>query len=72
MNTATFDVVKVVHELECMIYAGIVKDSLYSNVELKPIDKYILRAEAHGITMIDNYVYTYYSKWAKANNYLLC
>ena len=74
MNTATFDVVNAAqYELECMIYAGIVKDDLlYSNVRLKSIDKYIPsqhRSTWYTNAEIDNYVYTYYSKWAKANNY---
>lgn len=74
MNSATFDVVNAAqYELECMIYAGIVKeDLLYSNVKLKSVNKYIPsqhRSTWYTNAELDNYVYTYYSKWAKANNY---
>jgi len=74
LNTATFDIVNAAqYELECMIYAGLVKDDLlYSNTTHKSVDKYIPsqhRSTWYSNAMLDEYVYTYYSKWARTNNY---
>lgn len=69
-----FDIVNAAqYELECMIYAGLVKqDQLYTNKDnYKNVDKYIPsqhRDTWYSLDQVNDYVYSYYSKWAKNNN----
>ena len=74
MNSQYFDIVNAAqYELECMIYSGLVKqDNLYTSSDnYKTIDKFIPsqhRYTWYTLDQLDDYVYTYYAKWARANN----
>ena len=74
MNSADFDIVNSAqYELECMIYAGLVKqDNLYTTTNnYTTIDKFMPsqhRNTWYTLDQVNDYVYTYYAKWARKNN----